>query len=92
VGDLTGYGNGNDASKSAGKQRNVSEIIEKRASQFEKCPESEQMGKVLDRQRSSERLRVGTIRRKASEEHNRLRQLFEEGEGFRRGSGPIAAH
>jgi len=99
VGDLANNApnGGNKVPKSAGngKQR-ASDSIVRRASQFETSRDEtdENLPKAIDRKKSSESFKVGTIRKRASEEHNRLRQLFEEGQMFGRATGraPIAVY
>jgi hypothetical protein len=70
------------ATASLTKQRTVSPVIESRASRFEKEELSEAVStlRLVKEKRSSESLKVGIIRKKASAEHNRLREMFEEGE------------
>jgi hypothetical protein len=65
----------------------------RRASQFEKSnsgaeDEKNTAPRPIDRKQSSEALKVGVIRKRASEEHNRLRQMFEEGQAFGRSVSP----
>jgi hypothetical protein len=71
--------NGSGTPKSAEKCRNVSPSIESKVKSFETEGSEESQGSPLDRKKSQDSLRVSAIRKKASAEHNKLREMFEDG-------------
>jgi hypothetical protein len=79
--------NGSGTPNIGERRRNVSATIESKVRNFEKS-EDGTSGAVeessVDKKKSQESLRVSVIRKKASEEHNKLRSMFEDGQAFGR--------
>lgn len=79
--------NGAGTPKSSERRRNVSATIERKVRTFEKSDDDSTAAAdegPITKKNSQESLRVSVIRKKASEEHNKLRSMFEDGQAFGR--------
>jgi hypothetical protein len=77
--------NGANTPKSSEKRRTVSASIERKVKSFEQDENTTGSEEIpLERKKSQDSFRLGSIHKKASEEHNKLRQMFEDGNAFGR--------
>jgi hypothetical protein len=70
--------NGSGTPKTNEKRRSVSPSIESKVKNFETEGVEDCQGIPLEKKKSQDSLRVSVIRKKASAEHNKLREMFED--------------